>query len=285
MSGDHLYLASNEKHFEYWSLKIVDISEPSEAKPVGWDLFPGAVTCIFSEGQHLFVAASGIQVLDVSDPLLPVEVAYLERPQGTTDIQILKDYAYACGGFRGGLYIIDVSDPARPSVLGISPDSEKVRALLVFAEGDRAYVTESITDDIHILDLGVPEEPRFVGNYFHGQSVADGQARGSSIYLVDDEGLHVIDVGDAAAPHLTAAYRLSDATGILVGDRGYAYVAMGKNGIRVIKLNDPVRHVEVLGGGEMRFRLPSGLIRGSYDVLVTSPNGDTARLENALEIY
>jgi hypothetical protein len=279
MSGDYIYIGSNERGLRYWNLKVVDISNPEEAKPVGWDLFPGAINRISSSGSYLFIGTAGVQVIDVSDPLFPEEIAFLKNPNDTTKILIQGDYAYICRGPYKGFYIADVSDPNRPSVVGYN--GEAMYSWHIFSDGIRIFITG---DRLYIYDIQNPAEPRLIERYTTNQSITDAAVRDHRVYLVDAEGLKVIDVRDAARPYLSGAYKLSSSRGVHVDDRGYAYVAMGEEGIRVIRLNDPVTDVDVIGTEEIRFQLPTRLSKGTYDVTVTGSTGETALLEAAIKV-
>ncbi len=61
--------------------------------------------------------ASGLRIIDVSNPAAPVELGALDTPGFAMGIEVVGGLAYVANG-TSGLRIIDVSNPSAPVELG-----------------------------------------------------------------------------------------------------------------------------------------------------------------------
>ena len=279
ISGNYAYLATNEKGYRSGGLKIIDISDPERPRVVGWDLFPKAVSQMDSSGPILFIATSGVQIMDVSDPLYPEIIAQLNRPENPGSIVVRGNYAYMGEAMRGGLYVADIRDPRHPSLVGYSREAGTVRDMAL--GGDMLYLAGWYPKGIRIMDVSDAVQPALVGSYDR----IDGQprlfVRGGYLYAADEKSLKVLDVTKPRTPRLTAAYSIEKTFGVWVDERGYGYAAIGESGVRIIRLNDPVRDTHFTDSGTLRAVLPAGLLEGRYDIVVINPNGEEGSLEDA----
>lgn len=101
---------------------------------------------------------------------------------------------------RDGIAVLDLSDPAHPTVAADYFETVTGGVQNVDVEGDLAYVVNTGTADLHVIDLSDPRAPREVGRwglvtsprrYLQDVTVQDGLA-----YLgYWDDGLVVLDVG------------------------------------------------------------------------------------------
>jgi hypothetical protein len=160
------------------------------------------------------------------------------------DAAIAGDIVYVA--FDQGLLLIDIANPASPSVLGRYA-LPTVQALEIADE--RAYIACGI-DGLLIVDLGDPRAPRLV-EHLDTPGLARGLAlAGDHLYLADGpSGLQIFDVGDAERPRRASAYDppgAGDAWEVEVrGD--LAYVADGPAGLHLIDISDPAQP-RALGG-------------------------------------
>ena len=107
-------------------------------------------------GTLAYVAAitSGLRVIDVSDPALPVEIGFVDTPGEATGVSVVGTLAYVADS-DSGVRVIDVSDPALPVEIGFldTPDFANGVALV----GTLAYVADSTS--LRVIDsiVRVPE--------------------------------------------------------------------------------------------------------------------------------
>ncbi len=147
--------------------------------------------------------------------LAPSAVALPTTPVGTfgrpgdgsaTAVAVAGHHAYvthACGeGCYGPLEVIDVADPARPTLVGATPLSWGTSGIAV--AGSYAYTTgySANPNYLRMIDISRPDQP-FTAAAFtqvgtHPQAV---EVDGSFAYMVDygSDRLEVIDVSDASA--------------------------------------------------------------------------------------
>ncbi len=121
----------------------------------------------------------------------------------THAVAVQGTYAYIGVGPR--LVILDVSDPALPTVVGQSdvlPDVVKGVAVA----GNYAYVTDW-SGGLHIINVSNPAAPTETGSY-DTQGDAEGVAvTGNYAYVADwYSGLRIVDVSNPAAPTETGFY-------------------------------------------------------------------------------
>ena len=129
VSGNYAYVTA------YKFFYIFDVSDPSNIT------HHGTYTCgncynFDLDGNYIYIAngASGLRILDVSDPSNPTQAALLDDAEGCctgiNDIVINGNYAYATrydnssGNELDRLYIYNISDPTSPSLLSYSDYSK-----------------------------------------------------------------------------------------------------------------------------------------------------------------
>ena len=175
--------------------------------------------------------AGGIQILDVSNPITPTEVATLE-PMGQVRDLVIQDQtlylvddavwngqAYVSGGLR----IIDITDPLHPSEIGFydSPG----RAYGVAVAGQRAYVAD-FEGGLRIIDISIPATPTELGFIETLRFAYDVTVIGSYAYVADgDGGVHLIEVTDPANPSLLKTYATFGFAKEVTVSGAYAYIA------------------------------------------------------------
>ena len=175
-------------------------------------------------GNHLYVSAlTGVSIYDVSNPRAPVRVGRLELPNAQNEdvdvgsgIMLVSDDPY---GGRGVLHVIDVRDPANPTLLS----SFRTWTPGIFGFGSAL--------------------PRRRGIGHTASCIQDCRYA----WLAGSEaGIDVIDLRDPAHPRLTGRFRAREAAGVMgthdvqVDGSGLAWVA-GGNGTAAYDVSNPVR--------------------------------------------
>lgn len=123
INGDHLYMLDGA------DLQIADITV--ERNPVAKDRTHLAwdIETIFPYNNNLFVgSASGMHILNVSNPESPVKLSTYEHVRSCDPVVVDENYAYvtlrsgnACQGFTNQLEVIDVSNLSSPQLLKTYP--------------------------------------------------------------------------------------------------------------------------------------------------------------------
>jgi hypothetical protein len=260
LSGTSAYVATTVSKSSKLEPRLfpVNISEPLHPKASPTQAVMGASRNMFIQGTTLYHAVEwGLLLLDISNPLAPREFSFLQTtpdPSGkesatATGVVVAGNIAYlAVSG--GGLYMIDVSDPRQPALLGafnepavLDSGKRPLKVSDVVVSPPFAYILDvdilrvvDVSDPKHLKGLGslpLPVDP-FVGS-------TTGAARslaidGNKLYIADSAaGLLELDVTDPANPRLTAELRLPGLASWVFVEEGYVYVADGASGLFIIR--------------------------------------------------
>lgn len=117
--GDFLYVTNETGG----GLDIIDLTDPwNPALAKRYSRFSTAHNLFITDGYAYIVGSDlgsgGIRILDLADPVHPVEVGSWETAY-IHDIYVKNDTAYACAIFEGDLHILDVSDKSDIQTLAV----------------------------------------------------------------------------------------------------------------------------------------------------------------------
>ncbi|MDH6098425.1 hypothetical protein NWP21_06125 [Anabaenopsis sp. FSS-46] len=245
--GNYAYVADGSA-----GLRIIDISDP--ARPIrtgGYDT-TGSARDVQVVGNYAYVADSaGLQVIDIGDPARPIRTGGYDTTGSAMGVQVVGNYAYVTDisvasypgyGYSGSqtysrLQIIDISDPANPTLTGSYTTSGSARDVQVV--GNYAYVADS-SAGLQVIDISDPANPTRTGGYDTTGSAMGVQVVGNYAYVADYEaGLQIIDISKPTNPTRTGGY---DTTGYAFGVQvvgNYAYVADYEAGLQIIDISNP----------------------------------------------
>ena len=147
-------------------------------------------------------------------------------------------------GSGGGVYVLDVSNPAQPQKLSEAIHTRGLVYGLCY-QANRLYIAAAVAG-LEIWDVTNPAAPARLGYYDTPSQARAVAVAGNYAYVADDEaGLRVISVSDPAHPSEVGYCDTPGcAEGVAVaGD--YAYVADRDSGLRVISVLDPAHPTEV----------------------------------------
>ena len=221
-------------------INITDPASPSATASVtsgqgGFGVLDGvySVTTAVIDGRTYALVtslASGVQIMDITDPASPNATAYVTSGQGgfgvlsgaftaTTAVIDGRTYALVTTTSSNGVQIIDITDPSMPTA------------------------TASVTNGTGGFD-------KLGGARYVTTAVIDGRTY-ALVASQTDNGVQIIDITDPASPSATASVTngtggfdelgsaYSVATAVIDG-RTYALVASGTdNGVQIIDITDP----------------------------------------------
>jgi hypothetical protein len=235
VDGDYAYVAG------YDALYVIDISDPSNPLSIDSFITAGIANDVAVAGEHSFVANGtlGIKVIDICDRVGPIAVGrYIPSGRGR-GVAVAGDYAYIASSGSGyaGFHVIDISDPADPSITGVY---NTYSAYGVAVSGDYACLASGY-DGFRMIDISDPTNPSSVGHFdtlsYYALSVA---VSGKYAHVAYRElGLFVIDISDPTSPSLAGSYDTPDEAHDIALSGDYAYVADNESGLQVIDISDP----------------------------------------------
>lgn len=209
---------------------------------------PGYANNVDVSGNRAYVAAgaTGLQIVDVSDKLLPRIVGSLDTPGNANDVRIVGDRAYIADG-SAGLQIVDVSDPIKPSLLGSVNTPGEAQDVVVL--GQRAYVADGAAG-LQIIDVSNPSAPVILGS-LDTPGIAKGVDVSGTIVVVADgspsNSLRIVDVSNAAAPQSLGSVNIPGDVKDLVVRNNQAYVAAFTGGFQIVDFSTPT-NPRIMGG-------------------------------------
>ena len=222
---------------------------------------------------YAYVSAGGIQYVDIRDPKRPrVTGGYPAPAFSRGDIVVSGRRLYSCQG-NGGLVILDLTDPAQPTQVGLF----RTDAQTVAADGNRVYVGTS--DSVQFLDVSDVAHPRLFGGWrvpTPQPPVASIAISGRYAYLAAPfSGVWIIDADAVGGPkefaRIGLSSQLSQPWGVTVAG-GLAYVADWQLGLVIFDVSDPSRPV---ARGKLATRSPAVqvVVSGSYAFVCEREDG------------
>lgn len=167
-------------------------------------------------------------------PLVRVGVA--EGVRDAWGIVVSGKHAFVAGGFYG-LYVVDISNPANPIVVGHAYDGGTAYGVAV--SGNYAFLAND-SDGLRIYDVSNPATPKSIGwtnDVSSGRNVA---VVGNLAYLANGA-LLIYDVSDPTSPK-KLGFVIPGPTGAAydVAVKGnYAYMTSYSDGLRICDVSNP----------------------------------------------
>jgi hypothetical protein len=175
------------------------------------------------------------------------------NPNGVLDgarhITLGGHFAYIAA--KAGLVVVDLDDPLKPRVTSVTPLPDVRASALQFR-----YLWVTDARGLEVLDVTHLDKPRYV----EGATVplADARrvyvARTYAYVAAKADGLVIVDVKRPEHPavyqRVTFDGKLNDAEDVVVGSTNaslFAYVADGRNGLKVLQLTSPASQPNFYG--------------------------------------
>ena len=247
VSGPTVFTTSTKSSSGISTLHVIDVGDPTSPREVnsyGLGTFdPVGLTV---EDDILRVVGSGnqageLRVIDVSDPLEPMELAVLtmHAPVDLADFEGGCVVADECGGTR----LIDLAVPDEP--VEMSRISAPGSTLGIAFLGDLAFAA----DDCHglrVFDMSVSAAPTEIGLWQASGLFSEPSASGHHVLVLgnDPPGLNIVDVRDPANPVGVGHFPVNAVGFSVTGDH---VVLLGGQpwGLRVIDISRPSQPEEI----------------------------------------
>jgi hypothetical protein len=189
--GNRLYTAERANGVGVW-----DVSQPDNPTRIGSVSLSGNITEVAVAGSTLY-ALSGfgspaVHLLSLATPDSPTLQSTFNTNY-VADMVVYGNYLYLSNGF-GNTQIVDVSNPASPSVIGIF-EIGRVRAV----ENATARLLTAGGSWMRLYSLTTPSNPMLTTEY----SVPAPRAAirsGNKVYTAEEIGIGVYDITSPSAP-------------------------------------------------------------------------------------
>jgi len=236
-------------------LRLVDVTDPvdlvqlgsSPSQRLAWSTALGTPYSLLCDD------TSGFAILDLADPLAPVELGRYTYDQYAQALgaKIVGSLAYLAFGSTGDFRILDITDPATPLCLGILPTEDIATAVDVtenMAERTSAKLACIANQDAGcvVVDVNDPTAPKQLAQISTPGLVSGVAISGLYAYVgVTTGSLRVIDLSApqqiAEVGHLTFGHRVLG----IAAQYPYVYLACADAGVRLVDVTDPTAPVEV----------------------------------------
>ena len=161
---------------------------------------------------------------------------------GAKFCQIVGHYAYIC--CDAGLVVLDINDPTKPKVTSVVGDSFLHHPTSVQVQFRYAYVTDE--EGVKVLDVTDLAKPVAKSLIRVPEAHSIYLARTYAYVAAGPRGLVILDITNAAEPRVDQVFNaggcINDCQDVKLGityNSAFAYLADGKNGLRVVQLSSP----------------------------------------------
>lgn len=153
--GDYAYIPAYDRQ-----LVIVNVSDPSHPVEVGTiitnDFSPGTAVELKDQYAYVLDWYRGLTIVDVTQPANPV-VRGRFNSYAASGLYISGNYAFISTSSSGGVEVVDISNPSRPTLVGRTRPPGTGSGITV--EDGRIYLAAG-TYGLHIMDYALLPRPR-----------------------------------------------------------------------------------------------------------------------------
>ena len=202
---------------------------------------PGGAIRVAVVANYAYLASrdKGLRIIDVSDPVAPVEAGSYKPPDDAYDIVVEGTYAFVAA-WLAGLRVVDVSNPASPVEMG-SYSIPGAAFRDVALERGYIYLTAG-GSGVYVLDISIPKAPIEIGfsrtdyprNAGH-IAVIEGYAYVTYADLDRWGGLLVLNISDPQSVSASILYDIYGGAGSVVAGAGYVLVSAGEGGLYIFQ--------------------------------------------------
>ncbi|MDI6694884.1 MAG: hypothetical protein QME21_07560 [Anaerolineales bacterium] len=178
-----------------------------------------------------------LMILDLSAPSSPKVVGQSEMLPGVVrGVVVQGNIAYVAAG-KGGLRVLDVSQPAAPVEIGALTGFQWAMGLVV--DQGRAYIADNASG-LWIVEVSDPSRPRLLGSYKLKQPASGLAISNGVVYVVQMQGaLTAIDARQPENPNLLGEIALPQMSAAVALHGHYAAIAAGMEGLWMVDIADP----------------------------------------------
>jgi hypothetical protein len=234
-AGHYAYVSGYSGAMIY-SLRVIDIADPTAPREVGATNVPTALD-VDVVGDHAYTVGSrALYILDVSDVASPQLVASYDVPNAyvVLGLSVGDGHAYLAD-MLSGLHVIDVRDPTRPQSVALLASARG--GIHVDVAAGRAYM--ATFDGLTVVDVGVPAAPVLRGSLASRSGMVNLRTVGDRVYAsTGQDGLSIVDATNPDQPHEIGGYETFGLVRTVRVADGHAFMAASLD-LRVADVTDP----------------------------------------------
>ncbi len=239
VAGNFAYVSSLPADEHPERLHIIDMSDPTRPVQVGYmePQHDRPRNMVIEEGIIYSVDEWGLQLIDISNPLTPNQLSFIQLTgtipdPATVDVAVSGDLAYVAQS-EGGLKIVDVSNPRAPVLVG-AYDQDILKVMSVAVVGNYAYLGDH--GRLLTVDVSDPRNPKGMG-FDRVPGVTDEiVVAGNTLYLATGtSGVQVVNISDRRAPTIAGSRYVSGYASGLTLSGNYVYVAAEDGGVFILE--------------------------------------------------
>jgi len=239
---------------DHTGFHTVDISSP--AAPAVVSSFTGFANerhlayDVYLDGSYAYLCCEGdgLYIFDISSPANPVKVSQWKDSANNYGqfYQSARsgNYLYIAGGIKG-IVVLDVSDIAGPKLVAnlVGGQGDWGGAIGLVNAGGYCYIQDEFFN-MHCIDVSDPANPVETGSFdTEGHHSLGIWNSGSRVVLANSTyGVRILDTAGAQVTQRGAFESLGRVMGA-AGSGGYAYLAAGENGLKILDVSDPAKPV------------------------------------------
>ncbi len=242
VNGNYAYVCGKEH-----GLYAFDVSDPSHPTKVDSLDTDGRAWDLVIANNHAYIAdqQGGLVIASLSDPAHPSKVG--EYPNYFTNgVAINGNYVYLGGsaGSKGVLVILDVTNPASPSLVKADTLSGLTLSSIAY-QSNRVYAGDG-EGNLHVFDVSTPTNPILKSTYYNPGTAGHEPwglgvtISGNTLYYSDwGAGFITLDISQPDTTRELDVYADADVfyDSYIVGTT--AYVGHGWFGFAVFDVSDP----------------------------------------------
>jgi len=223
---------------DFNKLTVISVADSTEPRLIGSAATRGWSMGIWASGlaQATFVGChwEGLQVYDTRNTSQPVRDTFLLGADEAVDVCVDNDRAYVANEMAG-LWILDVSDPARPTPLGSYDTTYQMPAMTTVVARDSFAFVDWFW--FRVMDVSIPSRPVMAGGCETFNPLEDMVLRDSFVYCAEANRFQVVNVARPREPVLVGSCVLPGTPGKLVLYNSTAYAAT--HGVQCVSIADP----------------------------------------------
>jgi len=260
--GNEIAVADGIECFKgtcWGGLILYDISDPKNPQPQGSYSPDYSPNNVLVDGDTLYYSLYGVTyILNISQPAAPTLLSTCEGDifEKDGDWLYVRSWRYLDPGWQGGLEVVDISQPAKPELVGsyITPN-----IIYGYARSGKTIYLQTVTPfgnyyDLQLIDITYPSNPYMVSNSYELGifAVGEAQVQGERAYVLSNA-FNILDYRNAFVPGVLGSHNVTELWLVdlnIVGD--YAYMNGGGQ-LKVLDIHDPTQPVIVQtygGSGE-----------------------------------